>query len=148
MLPKTPDLGAANCVTAWPDLSRWAGRATVRDASVTRPAQGVFSVPLRAADRHFVDKGVYPRHFSRSRSCVLPALEQALRIFTAAMRGASRVKSAGLRPHEILLHAFIRSRSCERLRCSQRACRDVAGEDSGQCERGLQACRTRIRYPS
>ena len=30
---------------------------------MTRPAQGVFSLPRRAADRRIVGKGVYPRHF-------------------------------------------------------------------------------------
>ena len=51
---------------------------TDRDVAVTRTAQGIFGMILRVADRRVAGKGVHPRHFFRSWSCVLPALEQAL----------------------------------------------------------------------
>ena len=64
--PSAPKVTPVSGSNATPDLSGRAGCVTARDNAVTRAAQGVFNVPLRAAGRRFKDKGVYPRRFFRS----------------------------------------------------------------------------------
>ena len=65
---KAPKVTPVQDSNATPDLSGWAGRAAVRDDTVTRAAQGVFMMALRATDRRVVVKGVYPHHASRTSS--------------------------------------------------------------------------------